>query len=458
MDSRSVNCGNGGGGVHVDAVDVAGLDDAGLDARLRLIGQGRNRLEGFLAEAVAEKTRRSSSFDALNTLKGELRQSGHQAQRTMRSADQLDKLEATRDALVDSRINSEHARILGSAAESGPMDEAKMLAAAETQTPEQLRKTVRDHQNELAGDDGAKRFERQRKARMASFSLRDDGMWQLFALFDPTAAARIRRALNKATDDDWRADNRREHTADRHRRADALERLITRTVSGDGHEQPQGTTLLLMADYDLADNKLGRPRLADGTPLPPNEFHRLACDADILTGLFREADSEPIWIGQHQPAPQLRSASRPRSPRPGLHRLREGLRMVRLPPHCRMARRRPHTARQPGAGVPRLPSKSPPPKLDCRKAPRHRPPLLAAPLAGAAQTPGRNRHYPALVALADQLLPNRGAEVALGVAWDVAVASQVAKGYERSGILLVEPNDVADRFAVESGDLGDLAE
>jgi len=297
MDSRSVNCGNGGGGVHVDAVDVAGLDDAGLDARLRLIGQGRNRLEGFLAEAVAEKTRRSSSFDALNTLKGELRQSGHQAQRTMRSADQLDKLEATRDALVDSRINSEHARILGSAAESGPMDEAKMLAAAETQTPEQLRKTVRDHQNELAGDDGAKRFERQRKARMASFSLRDDGMWQLFALFDPTAAARIRRALNKATDDDWRADNRREHTADRHRRADALERLITRTVSGDGHEQPQGTTLLLMADYDLADNKLGRPRLADGTPLPPNEFHRLACDADILTGLFREADSEPIWMG-----------------------------------------------------------------------------------------------------------------------------------------------------------------
>lgn len=297
MDFGAVTCGNGGGGVCVEAVDLAALDDAGLDARLRIIGQGRNRLEGFLAEAVAEKTRRSSSIDALNSLKGELRQSGHQAQRTLRSADQLDKLGATRDALVDSRINSEHARILGSAAESGPMDEAKMLAAAETQSPEQLRKTVRDHQNELAGDDGAKRFERQRKARTASFSLRDDGMWQLFALFDPTAAARIRRALNKATDDDWRTDNRREHTADRHRRADALERLITRTVSGDGHEQPQGTTLLLMADYDLVDNKLGRPRLADGTPLPPNEFHRLACDADILTGLFREADSEPIWLG-----------------------------------------------------------------------------------------------------------------------------------------------------------------
>ena len=283
--------------MHVDAVDVAGLDDAGLDARLRLIGSSRNRLEGFLAEVVAEKTRRSSSFDAANSLKAELRQSRHQADRTLREAEQLEKMVATRDALVDSRINTEHARILGTAAQNGPLDEAKMLEAAETQTPEQLRKTVRDHQNELAGDDGAKRFERQRKARTASFSLRDDGMWQLFALFDPAAAARIRKALNKATDDDWRTDNRREHTADRHRRADALERLITRTISADGSEQPQGTTLLLMADYDLVDDKLGRPRLADGTPLPPNEFHRLACDADILCGLFKEASTEPIWMG-----------------------------------------------------------------------------------------------------------------------------------------------------------------
>ena len=297
MDIGAVTCGNAKGGVHIEAADVSGLDDAALDMRLRRIGQARNRLDGFLAEVVAEKTRRSSSFDAAHTLKTELRHSRHQADRTLREAEQLDKLAATRDALVDSRINSEHARILGTAAQNGLLDEAKMLAAAETQTPEQLRRTVRDHQNELAGDDGAKRFERQRKARTASFSLRDDGMWQLFALFDPTAAARVRKALNKATDDDWRTDNRREHTADRHRRADALERLITRTISADGSEQPQGTTLLLMASYDLVDNKLGNPRLADGTPLPPNEFHRLACDADILCGLFREADSQPIWMG-----------------------------------------------------------------------------------------------------------------------------------------------------------------
>ena len=114
----------------------------------------------------------------------------------MDEAAQLEKLGATRDALVDSRIAPEHARIMGKAAENGPLDEQKMLVAAETQTPDQFRKTMRDHQDELAGDDGEARRERQKHARTGSFSERDDGMWQLFALFDPTAAARIRKALN----------------------------------------------------------------------------------------------------------------------------------------------------------------------------------------------------------------------------------------------------------------------
>ena len=164
-------------------------------------------------------------------------------------------------------------------------------------------------------------------------------MWQLFALFDPTAAAQIRKALNAKTDANWRLDNSRgrDHISDRHCRADALEQLITRTSSSDGKEQPQGTTLLLMANYDLVDNKLSNPRLADGTPLPPSEFHKLACDADIFTGLFREADTRAHLAGQHQPPSQLRFAGRPRSPRRGLHRLSGWTRVVHLAPHHRMA-------------------------------------------------------------------------------------------------------------------------
>lgn len=282
------------------AVDVRGLDSAGLDARLRALGRVQSRVAGLISEVVAEKKRRSRVGDTVDGLLGGLRMSSHQARRTMNEAAQLEKLVATRDALVDSRITPEHARIMGTASQNGPLNEKKMLAAAEAESPDQFRKTMRDHQNELAGDDGEAHRERQRQARTASFSERDDGMWQLFALFDPTAAARIRKALCAKTDADWRLDNSRrgkEHISQGHRRADALEQLITRQANGDGNGQPQGTTLVLMADYDLVDNKMGNPRLADGTPLPPSEFHTLACDADILCGLFREADTEPIWMG-----------------------------------------------------------------------------------------------------------------------------------------------------------------
>lgn len=171
MKSGTLTRENASTGVHIEAMDITGLNDASLDLRLRQIGQARNQLDGFLAEAVAEKKRRTSPYDTANTLKSELRQSGQQAQRTMRDAEQLEALPATRGALSGSRITSEHARILGTAAQAGPLDEDKMLAAAETQTPEQLRRTVRDHQDELSGDtEGAKRLERQRKQRTASFT------------------------------------------------------------------------------------------------------------------------------------------------------------------------------------------------------------------------------------------------------------------------------------------------
>ncbi len=308
MESGVLTRENAGSAVYVDAVDVAGLDDAGLDLRLRQIGRARNRLDGFLAEAVAEKKRRTTPYDTANTLKSELRQSGQQAQRTMRDAEQLEALPAARGALADSRITTEHARILGAAAKCGPLDEKKMVAAAETETPEQLRRTVREHQDELAGDDAvAKRYERQRKARTASFTETDDGMWRLFALFDPVTAQGIRAALNHKTDMAWHATTGRERLEARHRRADAIAELLTRTSDGD-EEQPQPTSLLILADYDAIDRQLGNPRLADGTPLPQGEFRKLACDAEILTGIF-DSDLQCLSLGhQRHPSPQLRAA------------------------------------------------------------------------------------------------------------------------------------------------------
>ncbi len=129
MESVALTRGNAKIGMHVDAVDVAGLDDASLDLRLRQTGRARNQLDGFLAEEVAEKKRRTTPYDTAEPLKAE---SGQQAQRTMREAEQLESLPAAWGALADSRIATEDARILRAAAASGPLDENKMVAAAET--------------------------------------------------------------------------------------------------------------------------------------------------------------------------------------------------------------------------------------------------------------------------------------------------------------------------------------
>ncbi|MCY3911594.1 MAG: DUF222 domain-containing protein [bacterium] len=167
---------------------------------------------------------------------------------------------------------------------------------------------MREHQDELAGDDdGSKRLERQQKARTASFTEQDDGMWRLFALFDPVTAQRIRTALNHKTDMAWHATTGRERLEARHRRADAIAELLTRTSDGET-ERPQPTSLLILADYDAVDRQLGNPRLADGTPLPQDEFRKLACDADILTGIF-DADLQCLSLGlQRHPSPHLRDA------------------------------------------------------------------------------------------------------------------------------------------------------
>lgn len=59
MQSGALTRGNAKIGVRVHVVDVAGLDDVSLDLRLRQTARARNRLDGFPAEVVAKKKRRT---------------------------------------------------------------------------------------------------------------------------------------------------------------------------------------------------------------------------------------------------------------------------------------------------------------------------------------------------------------------------------------------------------------
>ncbi len=352
-------------------VDVRSLDDLELDGRVVELNRLIDRAKGLIAEAVAEKSRRKHKGAILSDLQDGVGMSPRKARKTLKQAEQLEDLPDTRDALVNNLINSEHAEILGNAAKSGPLDEPKMLKAAQTQPPDKFRKTLREHQRELDRDDGAAELARQRKARCASLTECEDGMWRLHALFDHVTAAGIRRSLARSGAV-W--DNRVGHAAigERHRRADVLADILTGSkptpsnsnpgaggsarrggsdtrrpdrgtscTGGSGDSGTDGTgrathsscgcgsadpeagegrrgrntgaasrpAVVVVADYDLIDAKLGNPRLSDGSPLPLDEFHRLASDADILPALFSSATGEPMWLGRRRhPSPALRAA------------------------------------------------------------------------------------------------------------------------------------------------------
>ena len=82
MELRALTRDNDAGGVDASvlaAVDVTGLDAAGLDGRLRDLGRVQSRVSGLVAQVVAEKKRRSRVGDTIDGLLGGLRISSHQA-------------------------------------------------------------------------------------------------------------------------------------------------------------------------------------------------------------------------------------------------------------------------------------------------------------------------------------------------------------------------------------------
>ena len=275
---------------------VVGLRALGgdrLEERLGLVGRCDARLAGVRAETVAALAERVGEAHTADVLRNGLKQSRGGAKREVQFAGRLADLPGTAEALADGAITPQHARTIADAAAHTPVDEAALLAAAEEEPADVFGRTVRDHVNERsAGEDLEERRRRQRARREASIKQQSDGMYRLFGTFDPVAGARIETALAAMAKHLWHAEDAKSRATPGQRYADALEALITRQGAG----KSQGSTLLVIADYDLVAGQLRDARLIDGTPLAPGELLRLALDADILPALF-DTKGQPLWLG-----------------------------------------------------------------------------------------------------------------------------------------------------------------
>jgi len=290
-----------------EVVDVACLSLPELRERLGLIKKSESRLAAMKTAALAEYASRGGEGLARRVALDELQASKQQARREVETASQFSRVPETLDALGTGEIPVDHARQIAKAASQGPVDETVLVEAARREDFGTFSRTLRDHQHEQSGDDGKSLFAKQRERRtLRVFKSPDDGMFNLNGWFDPEAGNRIEAALaaeeRRLRNDDNSAD---QATFDQ-RLADALENLV---CADTGDRRPQGTTLILTAEWDMVNSKIADVRLPDGDLLPMGEALWLACNADVLPCVFNTNNQE-LWVGRkHRLATEAQRAA-----------------------------------------------------------------------------------------------------------------------------------------------------
>ena len=283
------------GVVHVEVVEVAGLCDEGLSSRLKVLGRAESRLAAMKAQVLAEVSRRHSASEAQRVVRDELQASKREAKRDVESAARLAELPATSEALASGEIPQGHARLIARASGESDVDEALLVKAANTEPFDEFAQTVKRHQQDLADDDGQALLDRQRKNRKARiFESPESGMFVLTGEFDQITGARIATALTAKERKLWHREDPKARATPQQRMADALAELICQPA-GDG--KSAGTDLLVIADFDVIKQQLDNPRLADGSPIPIVELHRLALEANLLPSIF-DTKAQDMWLGR----------------------------------------------------------------------------------------------------------------------------------------------------------------
>ena len=294
--SVGVGCGTAGS-VCVGRVDEKGLSDDALRSHLKVLGRAESRLTAMRSRALAELSRRHSTADAQRLVRDELQASKREAKRDVETAARLAELPATSEALESGEIPQGHARLIARVSSESPIDEELLVEAAGTESYDEFARTVKRHQQDRADDDGQALLDRQRSNRKARiFESSESGMFVLTGEFDQITGARIATALTAKERQLWHREDPKTRASPQQRMADALAELVCEPA-GDG--KSAGTDLLVITDFDVLKQQLDNPRLADGSPIPIVELHRLALEANLLPSIF-DTKAQDMWLGRRQ--------------------------------------------------------------------------------------------------------------------------------------------------------------
>lgn len=219
----------------VQAIDLAGLDRAGLGVLAGEIGAARAVLDGLEAQvAVGMRRLGASEASTAETLRRQTGCSAREAKHRARRAEILKKMPNVGEALSSGRLTGEHASALArAAAETSPeaVDrDAGLLAAAESVPADVASGKARDWvRRRQTGDDLQRLHEWQRRNRSLMFGAGEGGMVAGIAKFDQVSGAQFQNLVESLADRLYRADGGRDNPHARTRaqcRLDALLALV----------------------------------------------------------------------------------------------------------------------------------------------------------------------------------------------------------------------------------------
>ena len=280
--------------------DVESLLIEELDDRIEELGKARSRIEGLLAEALAERARQSTPRAAASVLRERVMESGGKAASDVKLAVSLaESFPTTLAALASGEINASQARVIERVAGKPDYRTEEAILACTKEAPADLlsRYALR---REPVEEQSYSKYQQQRQDRRASITQEPDGSWKLFAHLDYMAGRRVSLAWATMAEAFRREESENSKVTYLQRNADALVQLITR----DGLQRATPASLLMITQYDADTGELSPPRLDDGQPVPPEVLERLLDNADVYTA-FADAEGQPLWLGRSQRSASL---------------------------------------------------------------------------------------------------------------------------------------------------------
>ena len=326
----------------VAGVDLAALSNSALEDRVVGLVALRARVEGEYLAALGELTSRCGAQSAAWQLREFTRMNSAQARSESRLAESLVEhdLTATLDALTAGEIQASHAKVIArEAPQKHRRSEDEFLELCRTYPSDTVARNPLAYESlavyaDLEAEAAAAglgpidaELALQRFERCGSMRMGDDGMWHLHAKLDFIAGREVSAAIQAAVrsqrhrnnDNNFRAsfgsdsdsgdgDNNGDHSGSgsgsgdsggggeptrAHLTADAISDLI----AGTAKTRRAATNLLIIADYDIANDRLANPRLDDGTPLSAQMLADYAVDANVLPAVF-SADWSQLALGR----------------------------------------------------------------------------------------------------------------------------------------------------------------